>query len=157
MDMSGFPVNLGLEATYTLRYDVDSYYLNGVKVADSFEAAGYYNFGNNVRPIQDLKTRAHVNVGIGDNHTVLAYINYISDYDDRRAASIAQGGGTVDSQTTFDLHYTSDWMDDRLSVTASAINLTDEEPPEAFGDLMYDGYTHNAIGRMIKVGFRYGF
>ena len=32
-----------------------------------------------------------------------------------------------------------------------------EDPPVAFGDLMYDAYTHSGIGRMYKLGFRYGF
>ena len=26
----------------------------------------------------------------------------------------------------------------------------------AYGDLMYDGYTHNPLGRLFKVGFKYG-
>jgi outer membrane receptor protein involved in Fe transport len=42
-------------------------------------------------------------------------------------------------------------------VTVSAINVTDEEPPLARVDLNYDGYTHNAFGRMIKVGIEYTF
>lgn len=157
MEVAGAQVNLGLEGTYTLRYDVDAYFLNGVKIADSFEAAGFYNFDNGVRPIQDLKMRAHANVAIGDNHNLLAYVNYISDYDDRRAGVIPFNGGTIDSQQTIDVHYTANFMDDTLSVTLSAINATDEEPPIAYGDLMYDGYTHNALGRMVKLGFRYGF
>ncbi|MBT5053847.1 MAG: hypothetical protein HOM69_11540, partial [Gammaproteobacteria bacterium] len=48
-------------------------------------------------------------------------------------------------------------LDDALSVTLSGVNLSDEEPPIAYGDLMYDGYTHNSIGRIIKLGFKYGF
>lgn len=152
---AGVPITIGLEGTYTFRYDVASYSINGVKVADSFEAAGYYNFDNNVRPIQDLKLRAHVNVGITDSINGLLYVNYVSDYEDRRAGVQPLGGGTIDSQTTFDLHVTGNFMAEDLSVTLSAINMTDEEPPIAYGDLMYDGYTHNAIGRMIKVGFKY--
>ena len=155
MDMGGNQVNVGLEGTYTMSYDVDAYYKGGVLIADAFEAAGYYNFDNNVRPIQDLKARAHVNVGIGATMNALLYVNYISDYDDRRDAVKSLGGSTVDSQTTMDFHFTTSLMDDALSLTASVINLTDEEPPVAYGDLMYDGYTHNALGRMFKVGFKY--
>ncbi|MBQ73904.1 MAG: TonB-dependent receptor [Gammaproteobacteria bacterium] len=157
MDMGGFPLNLGLEATYTLRYDVDAYYKGTVKVADAFEAAGFYNFENNVRPIQDYKIRGHANLGIGDNMNLLLYANHISDYGERRASVVALGATGVDSQTTYDIHFTSRFMDDALTVTLSAINLSDEEPPLAYGDLMYDAYTHNGIGRMIKVGMKYGF
>ena len=48
-------------------------------------------------------------------------------------------------------------MDEAARVTLSAINVTDEEPPLARVDLNYDGYTHNAFGRMIKVGIEYTF
>jgi iron complex outermembrane receptor protein len=138
-----------------MSYDVDAYYKGEVLIADAFEASGYYNFDNNVRPIQDLKARAHINVGIGASMNALLYVNYISDYDDRRAAVKSLGGSSVDSQVTADFHFTTSLMDDALSLTASVINLTDEDPPVAFGDLMYDGYTHNALGRMFKVGFKY--
>ena len=102
--------------------------------------------------------RMHANVGIRDSMNALVYVNYISDYDDRRAGlPQTMQGGTIDDQTTIDLHFTANFMDDALSVTVSGINVTDEEPPVAYSDLMYDGYTHNALGRMFKVGVRYGF
>ena len=46
-------------------------------------------------------------------------------------------------------------MNEAACVTVSAINFTDEEPPLARLDLNYDAYTHNAFGRMIKVGLEY--
>lgn len=155
MDLDGYQVNMGVEGTYTMSYDVAAYYKGGVKIADAFEAAGYYNFENGIRPIQDLKMRAHLNVGIGANMNVLAYVNYVSDYDDRRDGVKSLGGSKIDSQTTVDIHFNIALMEEQLSLTASIINATDEEPPVAFGDLMYDGYTHNALGRMFKVGFKY--
>ena len=42
-----------------------------------------------------------------------------------------------------------------MTLTLSGVNISDEEPPVAFGDLMYDAYTHSGIGRMYKLGFRY--
>lgn len=156
LELAGTQITLGLEGTYTLRYDVDAYYLNGTKITDAFEAAGFYNYENGVRPIQDLKMRAHANIEFG-RYNFLTYVNYVSDYEDRRAGVQAFNGGTIDSQTTVDFHYTANFMDDTLSVTLSAINAFDEEPPVAYGDLMYDGYTHSALGRMIKLGFRKDF
>lgn len=152
MELNGSQVNIGVEGTYTLGYEIEAYYKCGVKIADSFEAGGFYNFNNGVRPIQDLKLRAHLNVGIGENINALAYVNYISDYEDRREPF---GDDTIDSHTTYDLHFTMKLKDDALSLTASVINASDEEPPVAAGDLMYDGYTHNALGRIFKVGFKY--
>jgi outer membrane receptor protein involved in Fe transport len=45
-------------------------------------------------------------------------------------------------------------MDD-LVLSASVVNVTDEDPPAARGDLNYDPFTHNAFGRMIKLSFTY--
>ena len=155
------PVTLGLEGTYTLAYDVDSYELNGVQIASGFSAAGNYNFDNNVRPIQDLKMRASVNVAVNQYLNALMYVNYVSEYDDYRAGDanfIATNGSdkiTIDDQTTVDLHLSTNLLDDSLTLTASVINATDEDPPVVLGDLMYDGYTHNPLGRMLKVGFKY--
>ena len=100
-------------------------------------------------------------MAFGSNMNLLAYVNYISDYDDRRKPDplfldVDPRVG-IDSQTTMDLHFTTLLLDDDLSLTVSAINVTDEDPPRAYGDLMYDGYTHNPLGRLFKVGFKYGF
>ena len=146
------PVNIGLEGTYTMKYSVDSYSKSGVEVAEGFEAAGYYNKDNGVRPIQDLKMRMHLNVAVNEYLNALLYVNYISDYEDRRNAF---GEDTIDSQVTADFHLSTNLMDDSLTLTASVINATDEEPPKAYGDLNYDAYTHNPLGRMLKVGFKY--
>jgi hypothetical protein len=161
MELSGMQVNVGVEGSYTLGYKVDAYSVGGVQIVDSFEAAGFYNAGNGIRPIQDLKMRAHANMAFGSNMNLLAYVNYISDYDDRRKPDplfldVDPRVG-IDSQTTMDLHFTTLLLDDDLSLTVSAINVTDEDPLRAYGDLMYDGYTHNPLGRLFKVGFKYGF
>ena len=156
------PITLGLEGSYTLAYDVDAYELNGVEIAGGVEAAGNYNFDNNVRPIQDLKMRASVNVAVNQYLNALMYINYTSEYDDVRKGDSSFGSvtngtfkTTVDDQTTVDLHLSTNLMDDSLTLTASVINATDEDPPLAYGDLMYDAYSHNPLGRMLKVGFKY--
>jgi outer membrane receptor protein involved in Fe transport len=58
---------------------------------------------------------------------------------------------TIDSQLTHDLHYINN-MFDQWTLSASVINLLDEDPPLASTDLSYDAYTHNPFGRMIKLG-----
>ena len=154
--LADMPVNLGLEGSYTLSYDVAEYSIGGVQVADGFQAAGFYNSGNGVRPIQDLKMRAHLNIGVNEHINALAYLNYTSEYDDRRAAvETAFGVNSINSQTTLDFHLSTKLMNESLSLTASVINATDEEPPTAYGDLMYDAYSHSPLGRVFKVGFKY--
>jgi len=56
-----------------------------------------------------------------------------------------------------DFHYQIFFLDERAKFTISAMNFTDEDPPLATVDLNYDGYTHNAFGRMYKVGLEYTF
>jgi hypothetical protein len=40
-------------------------------------------------------------------------------------------------------------------MSLSIVNIADEDPPEARGDLAYDPFTHNAFGRLIKLGVTY--
>jgi hypothetical protein len=37
------------------------------------------------------------------------------------------------------------------------VNLTDEDAPYVRSDLRYDAQTHNAFGRIFKVGFTHTF
>ena len=137
--------------SHTIDYNVDKYIKNGVKIADSFDGAGYLNAGRGVRPLPDLKGRAFVEYGWG-NQNALLYLNHITSYEDERGTDF---GRTVDSQTTYDFHYQLFFLNQAAKVTFSAINLTDEDPPLARVGLNYDGYTHNAFGRMLKLGFQY--
>ncbi|MEL0072113.1 MAG: hypothetical protein VW981_04495, partial [Rhodobiaceae bacterium] len=79
---------------------------------------------------------------------------HIGEYDDNPATR------TVESHTTYNVNYNVDLSEMTASDTALFVqvyNLTDEDPPYARLDLNYDPYTHNAFGRMIKVGARHKF
>lgn len=153
----GLATSLGLEGSYTLSKKIDPYIKNGAQIAAGVETAGFYNFENPARPTPDLKVRAFANVGITSNSNLLAYVNYVGEMTDRRASTQSLPSGTaVDSFTTVDLHYNLA-LSDRLSFTASVINAGDQDPPLAYGDLMYDSFNHSALGRIIKGGFKYRF
>ena len=140
---------IGLDLSHTLQYEQDAYYKSGVLVGTSYDAAGYLNASRTARPLPDLKGRVFGEYTL-DQHNFLVYVNHITSYEDERYE-----GTKVDSQTTYDLHYQYAFMDDQARVTVSAMNITDEDPPLARLDLSYDGYTHNAFGRMIKIGIEY--
>ena len=109
------------------------------------------------RPTPDLKVRAFANIGITDNSSLLAYVNHVSEMTDRRATTQAlPSGKAVDSFTTLDLHFNMA-LSDKLSFTASVLNAADQDPPLAYGDLMYDAYNHSPLGRIVKGGFKYRF
>jgi outer membrane receptor protein involved in Fe transport len=84
-----------------------------------------------------------------------AYVNYSGSVDDRRT-NLPAGVSSVDAFTTINAHLNYALSDDIL-LTLSAVNAADEVPPIAFGDLMYDAYNHNPLGRIIKAGFKYAF
>jgi hypothetical protein len=68
----------------------------------------------------------------------------------------------VDDFVTYDLHYNFSLAnltgeESESALLVSGYNLTDEDPPRARLDLNYDPYTHNPLGRMIKVGLRHQF
>jgi outer membrane receptor protein involved in Fe transport len=87
-----------------------------------------------------------------DNHHFTYAIRYISDYVDARPS--IPGLAKIDSQVTHDIHYNVDLFD-AAKLSFSVINLTDEDPPSASTNLNYDAFTHNAFGRLIKVGLVY--
>ena len=152
---AGMPVSMGVEGSYTLSNKVADYFKGDVLIAAGEETAGYYNFNNTARPIPKLRARAFATVGITSDMSVSAYLNHSGSVDDRRT-NLPEGVNSVDAFTTVDLHVNYD-LNENLAVTVSAINAGDEEPPIAYGDLMYDAYNHNPLGRIIKAGFKYNF
>ena len=149
-EMAGGIAKIGLDLSHTIEYVQDAYSKGDVQISGSYDAAGFLNVSRNARPLPDLKGRAFAEFN-RDQHNILFYVNHITKYRDER------DNVNVDAQNTFDLHYQYAFMDEAARVTVSAINVTDEEPPLARVDLNYDGYTHNAFGRMIKVGIEYTF
>ena len=94
----------------------------------------------------DLKSKAFVNY-VTDQHNFYGAINYISSYEDRRSKV------EIAPHTTVDATYTYSWDD--FSMSFSAYNLTDEQPPFTLWEMSYDPNTHSPLGRYFKVGFTY--
>ncbi len=150
--------DLNLEATYILEYDVDEF-----QGKDSFDAVGSLNAATFVRPIQELKANFSINYN-RDMHNVRLVTSYIDSYTDN-ATDVLFGTSfedtiydrTIESQTTYDLFYTLSVNEGNSTIALSAINLTDEDAPYVRSDLRYDARTHNAFGRMFKLGFNHKF
>ena len=149
MELGDGILNIGTDISHTMEYEQDAYFKGGILVSSAYDAAGFLNGGRSARPLPDLKGRVYGEYNLGD-HNFLLYANHITSYEDDRYAGVE-----VDAQTTYDFHYQLSLMGDSARVTLSAINLSDEQPPVARLDLGYDGYTHNAFGRMIKLGLEY--
>lgn len=148
LDSSVGQFTFGADISHTIQYEQDEYVKNGTLVQDSYDAAGFLNVSRGARPLPDMKGRVFGEFTL-ENHNVLLYANHTAEYDDER------DNVSVDSQTTYDLHYRLNLFDDSTALTFSAINFTDEQAPAARVDLGYDAYTHNSFGAMYKVGIEY--
>lgn len=148
LDSSVGQFTFGADVSHTIQYEQDEYVKNGTLVQDSYDAAGFLNVSRGARPLPDMKGRVFGEFTL-ENHNVLLYANHTAEYDDER------DNVSVDSQTTYDLHYRLNLFDDSTALTFSAINFTDEQAPAARVDLGYDAYTHNSFGAMYKVGIEY--
>lgn len=152
---NGALFSVGGESTYALEYEIGDYEISGVTITGG-DIVGQFNRSNPFRSMPQWKANAYANLELGD-HNIRAVVRHISDYDDERPAS-ARGGvaATIDAQTTFDLHY--NWfMPYDIDLSLSVVNVTDEDPPLAAFDLNYDPYTHDPLGRTIKVGLKKTF
>jgi len=150
--------DLNLDASYVLNYDVDEFQGN-----EAFDAVGRLNSATFVRPMQEVKGNISINYNL-ENHNVRLVAAYIDDYVDN-ATDVLNGTvfedttyeRTVDSNTLYNLYYTYSFRDGGSTISASVINLSDEDAPYVRTDLRYDAQTHNAFGRILKVGFTHRF
>jgi outer membrane receptor protein involved in Fe transport len=150
-------VTVGIDGTYGLEYERDAQLdISGnVQLAAGGDLMGFlnYNQGSAFTSKPELKLAAHV--AYEDNvHYAGIIARHVGEYDDAGAPAAYPWLATIDSHTTFDLNYVYRGMDD-LVLSASIVNVSDEDPPAARGDMNYDPFTHNAFGRMIKVSFKY--
>jgi outer membrane receptor protein involved in Fe transport len=148
-DFAGGELELGGEGTYILTYDsADFLSISGTLLATGGEFVGKLNDGDPTLPKPELQAAMFAKWST-QGHRLNYAMRYISDYEDVRPALPSMA--TVDSQLTHDLHYINN-MFDQWTLSASVINMLDEDPPLASTDLSYDAYTHNPFGRMVKLG-----
>ena len=124
----------------------------GVKLADGGDFVGLLNVGTPFTPKPELKATFFAKWA-NDAHSVVYNAIYVDSYDDPRSGTLANLK-TIDSMLTHDIHYINNSFKD-FTLSASVLNLSDEDPSRSQSDLNYDPYTHNAFGRMIKLGVTY--
>ena len=136
-----------LSGTQILGYDIDAWTFGG-----DYDALGRLNYRTSLaRTLAEYKGRFTTNYQVGDLNARWV-VNYLHDYtyNDQDGTD-----GTVDSHVTHDVHLNYSLMDGQLELIASAINLGDEDPPFMSREMNYDALSHNAFGRILRVGFQY--
>ena len=150
-----------LEGSYVLEYDRDAQLDKSgtIQLAPADDLVGKlnYNLGQAFTSKPQLKLAGTVAFTNNDHHAALV-TRFVDAYEDNGlgASNSAKYPHLVeiDSHITFDLHYV--WRGiDGLTLSMNIINVADEDPPAARGDLNYDPFTHSAFGRMIKLGVSY--
>ena len=142
-----------LDTTYLLEYRLRALEVDGVRFTEARDVAGAFNREIPVAPpMPKVKTRASAGYHWND-FSLLSWVNHISSYEDRYVWTSTP---FINPFLTWDANFL--WrLDNGMTVTFSALNLTDESPPRVDYEQGFDGLTHNPKGRRLKIGFTYRF
>ena len=145
-------LNAGVDATYTNKYSIEALHVEGVEIAPDTEGAGRLNKYNPIAPpLPSLKGRLFGSYGWSD-YSVVGYLNYISSYKDHDE----EGSEHEDIGSFATLDFTALWRPSRgMGISLSLLNLTDLAPPYVKWEQSFDGFTHSAKGRRIKLSATY--
>ena len=155
----GGELRVGTSFTYVQEYTTEDFLVEGISIQPAFDAVGQLNYQTSAYPIPQWKGSAYVEYETGP-HNIRWTVNYIDAYEDQRASirapNVNNGGEPIltgleiDRMITHDLDYRflAPWD---TTLVLSVDNVLDEEPPFARLDLNYDPFTHNGLGRTIKV------
>ena len=152
-DVFGGDMNFGAELTYVLEFKVAETKIEGITTAKETDYVGkmdYLGYGSQPQ----WKGSAFAEYTRGD-HNVRWTIRYVDDMVDTRAGTSTfatnQNGMKIDAFITNDLAYRVLLPWD-TTLTASVINVFDQDPSFARLDLSYDPFTANPLGRYYKLG-----
>ena len=148
-------VSLGMDGTYTRSYDVRELSVSSptspnlsVRLLDAQSAVGKLNWGSPIAPpLPRWKMRFSLGVHQGD-YSLVNYMNTVSSYVNDAFEGTQYE--TVDGWRTWDLSLLRR-STGNLDVALSAMNLLDADPPFVAWEQNYDGFTHSARGRRIKL------
>ncbi len=130
---------------------LDTYEIQPSDGAATIDGVGFRNEGNSGVTAPEIKSNLMVSWAM-ENHSANLTVRYIDEIeDDAFGLRSGNGGlfGAVDDHTEVDLQYSYRYGENQnYSVTIGAINILDEEPPDAF----FTGYVeavHNPYMRQV--------
>lgn len=154
-------LQLGAAGTYVIDYRIDDVVVEGITVQPSFDAVGLLNYQTTAYPLPQVKGQIYLQADQGP-HSGRIQFNYIDGYTDQRAAPFLPNtdflagaavttGKEIGAFKTVDITYRLA-LDTGTSLSISAQNIFDEDPPFARLDQNYDPFTANPLGANVKVG-----
>ncbi len=169
-DLGGnFGVEAGVNGTYVIDYKVDDVTVEGILVQPAFDAVGKLNFQTTAYPLPQWKGFAFLQGETGPHSLRLQY-NYIDGYVDQRttiftgaanngslAGAAVEGGKNLGTFDTFDVTYRLNLESTGSTLSISALNIFDKQPPFARLDFNYDPFTASPLGFTAKVAISQKF
>lgn len=132
-----------------------------VEPVQEIDAVGRRNHDNFARSLPEHKGNLTLSWrSPGAAHFGALTVRYVDEVVHDDPAAIAVGMGKIDDHLTLDLMYQYDFTltgSDEVTLTLGAVNITDEDPPEAFLFNGYDSTLHDPRGRMLYGRLRYSF
>jgi iron complex outermembrane receptor protein len=164
-----FNLEAGVNGTYVIEYEIDDVTVEGVLVQPAFDAVGKLNFQTTAYPLPQWKGFAYLQGETGPHSLRLQY-NYIDGYTDQRttifagannAGSLAsapvEGGKEIGVFDTFDVTYRLNLESIGSTLSISALNVFDKDPPFARLDFNYDPFTASPLGFTLKAAISQRF
>jgi len=162
-------LRLGVTATNVTKFEFTETSLDGYQLDPGADRLGNLNFATVATAVSDWRGNFSANYSQGD-HNLRFVVNYVSGVKDDRyydsglgvTPAGRQAGTTTAYGPTFygingddwisgELHYTIDmpWA----TMTASIVNITDEDPPGSLQEMGYDPRIGNPLGRTFELSF----
>jgi len=167
-DFGDARLQAGISGTYVIEYKVDDVTVENVLVQPAFDGVGLLNFQTTAYPLPEWKGNAYVQGETGP-HSLRVQYNYIDGYTDQRttiftsaavAGSLAGAavltGKNIGSFSTVDVTYRLA-LDTGTTISLSALNVFDKDPPFARLDFNYDPFTASPLGFTAKVAVSQAF
>jgi outer membrane receptor protein involved in Fe transport len=142
---SGGQFRIGTEATLITSYDLVD------PLAGAIDGLGRRNFANFATSTPELRANVFANWAVR-RHAIDVFVRHIDSYVDDEV-DLGQGPEfftPIDSFTSVDAQYSIRLLEnERLVLSAGAINVLDEEPPHVATNGGYDSKVHDPRGRLL--------
>lgn len=150
--VAGGALTVGVDGTYNLEYEVGESVFGGILLDPAQDLIG--TRGGRANTQTEWKANAYVDLSTGI-HNVRWTARYIDGVEDVRGGSTFAGlpdsARQIDDFLTHDLVYRVELPAETI-LTASILNIFDEDPPFTRLDLSYEPFLANPLGRQVKLG-----
>ena len=159
-DLGPGAITVGANGTYVIDYKTKDITVEGIVVQPAFDGVGLLNYQTTAYPLPQIKGNWYAQADYGAASLRLQF-NYLDGYTDQRGAAIfgpnpgALAGASVTAGKNIPAYKTMDAtfrfsLKTGTSLSISALNIFDRDPPFARLDQNYDPFTASPLGLTVK-------